>query len=86
MKGFDGSVLLRDVKTSKIWCSVRSGAAAGAVSAIVFALVHELLISDMWNTVPLMMAAGALCGMGIGWTYGLLFDTDEAGCTMQPSC
>lgn len=52
---------------------VKSGALAGAVSALVFALVHALFISDIWFSAIAMTIAGAICGMGVGWTYGLLF-------------
>ena len=52
-----------------------SGAVAGAISAFAFAVVHDVLISDIWfSTVP-MMIAGALCGASVGWTYALLFAT-----------
>ena len=52
----------------------RSGALAGAAAAVGFALVHDLLISDIWATLPVMAVAGASCGLCLGWTYGLLFD------------
>ncbi|HUF40271.1 MAG TPA: hypothetical protein VMN57_17240 [Anaerolineales bacterium] len=51
-----------------------SGAAAGALSAAVFALIHDLFISDIWFSLIPMMIAGAVCGGCIGWTYGLLFE------------
>lgn len=52
---------------------VRSGAVAGAISALAFALVHDLFISDIWTTAPIMMAAGALCGMTLSRSYDRLF-------------
>ncbi|NNF57278.1 MAG: hypothetical protein HKN04_03470 [Rhodothermaceae bacterium] len=51
-----------------------SGAAAGAVSAFVFTIIHDLFISDIWFSVLFMMIAGAVCGLGLGWSYGLLFE------------
>jgi hypothetical protein len=48
-----------------------SGAIAGAFSALVFTAVHEWTISDIWNTLPIMLIAGAACGACIGWTYAL---------------
>lgn len=50
------------------------GAAAGAVAAFVFALVHALWITDIWFSLGPMMAAGAACGAMIGWSYGLIFE------------
>lgn len=51
---------------------VRSGMLAGIASTIGFALIHDLLISDIWNTLPIMAVAGALCGLCIAWSYRLL--------------
>jgi hypothetical protein len=66
------------------------GALAGASSAFAFAMLHAILISDIWFALVLMLAAGALCGACLGWsytvmvpspslsswiTYNLLFDT-----------
>ena len=52
---------------------IRSGALGGAASALVFAGIHAILISDIWfSTIP-MMVAGAACGLCVAWTYGLLF-------------
>lgn len=50
----------------------RSGALAGAASTFVFTIVHHLLISNIWFCFPFMLIAGALCGLSIGWSYGLL--------------
>jgi hypothetical protein len=50
-----------------------SGAAAGAVSAFLFTALHHLVISDIWATLPLMMAAGALCGVCVAWSFSRLF-------------
>jgi hypothetical protein len=52
---------------------VRSGALAGAATAFVFALVHHLLISDIWFSLIPMMIAGAACGACLGWSYALVF-------------
>jgi hypothetical protein len=52
---------------------VLSGALAGAVSVVVFTAVHEWLISDIRNTLVPMMAAGALCGATVAWSYVRLF-------------
>lgn len=52
---------------------LRSGAIAGAASALVFTIVHHLLISDIWFSLPIMATAGAMCGLCLAWTYGRLF-------------
>ena len=49
------------------------GAAAGALAAFAFATVHALLISDIWRSLVAMLAAGAICGATIAWSYGRLF-------------
>ena len=58
---------------------LRSGAVAGALSAAVFALVHDLLISDIWFSLPMLLVAGTLCGFCLGWSYGILFDKPSLG-------
>jgi hypothetical protein len=50
-----------------------SGAAAGAFSALVFMVVHDLLISDIWFSLVPMLVSGALCGAALAWTYAMLF-------------
>jgi hypothetical protein len=58
---------------------VRSGAIAGLASVIVFTWVHQVLISDIWFALVPMLAAGALCGACVAWTYGLLFPVWSSG-------
>jgi hypothetical protein len=50
-----------------------SGAVAGAASVIVFAALHQWLISDIWQTLVPMMLAGSLCGLSVAWSYARLF-------------
>ena len=50
----------------------RSGVIAGASSALAFTALHDWLISDIWATLPLMVASGALCGGAIAWSFSLL--------------
>jgi len=62
------------------------GAAAGALAALTFAAVHALLISDIWYSLVAMLAAGAVCGATIGWSYGRLsraIDPELAGLQRQ---
>jgi hypothetical protein len=49
-----------------------SGAVAGAISTLVFTVVHDLFISDIWFMLWPMVVAGALCGALVSWSYGLL--------------
>src|SRR5262245_56624016 len=45
------------------------GALAGAFAALVFTIVHQIVISPIWFALPAMLAAGALCGTCIAWSY-----------------
>ena len=49
-----------------------SGALAGAVSTLVFTVVHEIFISNIWPMLGIMLVAGGLCGACISWSYSLL--------------
>jgi hypothetical protein len=52
---------------------------AGAVSAFVFAIIHDLFISDIWFSLIMMMVAGAVCGLCVAWSYGLLVESPSTG-------
>ena len=56
-----------------------SGAVSGAVSAFVFAIIHHLFISDIWFSLISMMVAGAVCGLSIAWSYGVLVPSPSTG-------
>ena len=49
-----------------------SGGIAGALSALIFAVVHGFMISDIWFSLPMLLLAGALCGTCLGTTYSML--------------
>jgi hypothetical protein len=49
-----------------------AGAAAGALSTLAFAGIHAVFISDIWSSAPVMMVAGAVCGLCIAWSYRLV--------------
>jgi len=49
-----------------------SGAIAGALSSVSFALIHQLFISNIWYSIVAMMAAGSLSGLCLAWSYGVL--------------
>ncbi|RME85342.1 MAG: hypothetical protein D6775_03055 [Caldilineae bacterium] len=44
------------------------------VSVLAFTLAHQLFINNIWLSFPIMAAAGAACGAGLGWSYGLMFE------------
>lgn len=48
------------------------GALAGAASTLVFTVIHDVFISNIWSMLLIMLVAGAICGACIGWSYGLL--------------
>jgi hypothetical protein len=56
-----------------------SGAVAGATSTLVFTVVHDIFISDIWFSLLPMLVAGALCGLCLGWSYALLVSTPSVG-------
>jgi hypothetical protein len=56
-----------------------TGALAGAASAFAFVVLHDIIISDIWFSLVLMLVAGALCGLCIGWTYRLMFSAPSIG-------
>jgi hypothetical protein len=58
---------------------LRSGIVAGTASVLVFTVVHDLFISDIWDMLIIMTVAGAVCGLCIGWTYRRLFDAPSIG-------
>lgn len=45
------------------------GAASGAVTVLLFTLLHDLLISDIWFNVGPMVVSGAVCGAVLVWSY-----------------
>jgi hypothetical protein len=52
-----------------------TGAVAGVVSAVGFAALHALLISDIWWSVGPMAIAGAVCGAAVAWSFGVITRT-----------
>ena len=49
-----------------------SGALSGALSALVFCVVHQLLISPIWFALVAMLVAGAVSGTSLAWSYVLI--------------
>lgn len=56
-----------------------SGPLAGALSAVSFALIHALFISNIWFSIFPMMVAGALCGLGLAWSYRVVVKRPSLG-------
>jgi hypothetical protein len=71
--------MAKQEKTTSIWAYLRSGAVAGAISAFAFAIIHHLFISNIWFSLIIMMVAGAVCGLCIGWSYRLLVRAPSTG-------
>ena len=65
--------------TTSTWAYVRSGTVAGSVSAFAFTIIHDIFISDIWFSLIIMMGAGAVCGLCVGWSYALLVDFPSIG-------
>ncbi len=49
-----------------------SGALAGAAATLVFLVIHDIFISDIWYMMIPMLFAGALCGVLVSWSFGSL--------------
>ena len=45
------------------------GAVAGAFSAFVFMIIHDIFISDIWSMAFIMIIAGVICGLLVLWSY-----------------
>jgi hypothetical protein len=43
----------------------------GALSAFVFCVIHQLIISSIWFAIGAMLVAGAVCGTCLAWSYAL---------------
>ena len=66
-----------------IFRSALTGTIAGAISAYSFALIHGRFISNIMFSLPALLIAGAICGLCLGWTYGLLFKTPSLHTWLQ---
>jgi hypothetical protein len=51
------------------------GALSGMVSTLIFTIVHDIFISNIWFMLLPMLVAGALCGALLSWSYRLLVAT-----------
>lgn len=56
-----------------------SGVVAGVTSTVVFTVIHDIFISDIWFSLIPMLAAGALCGLCVAWSYALLVSAPSTG-------
>ena len=55
------------------------GVLAGVATSVGFALLHHILISDIWFSLAPMAIAGAICGGSLAWSYSLLFPRPALG-------
>jgi hypothetical protein len=62
---------------------IASGTAAGAFSAFIFCVVHQLLISPIWFATVAMLVAGAVCGTLVAWSYTVAVDNKSVRSWMQ---
>lgn len=60
-----------------------TGAVAGVASAVAFAGIHYVLISDIWDMMGVMALAGALSGLCLAWTYRRLTAPVSVGSWMR---
>lgn len=58
--------------TIRVISFLRSGVIAGMLASLSFALIHAVFISSIWFSVVPMMAAGALCGLCIAWSFAVV--------------
>lgn len=65
---------------------IGSGALAGAVSALVFTAIHQLLINPIWFALPAMLVAGAICGVCLAWSYTLVAPVSAVGGWLRYNC
>jgi hypothetical protein len=56
-----------------------AGAIAGIISTLTFIIIHDIFISDIWAMTGIMLFAGALCGLCVGWSYSLLVEDHKLG-------
>lgn len=56
-----------------------AGAMAGIISTLTFIIIHDIFISDIWGMTGIMLFAGALCGLCVGWSYSLLVEDHTIG-------
>jgi len=52
--------------------SLLAGTLSGIASTLIFTIVHDLFISNIWFMLLPMLVAGALCGALVSWSYRLL--------------
>lgn len=58
---------------------IGSGALAGAIAALGFTALHQLLINPIWFALPAMLVAGAICGTCLAWSYTLVVSATAVG-------
>jgi hypothetical protein len=76
---FSSEVSVPPISSRSAARAAGSGAVAGGISVLVFTIVHNLFISNIWDPLPMMLVMGALCGASLGWSYALVAKTPSPG-------
>ena len=50
-----------------------SGAIAGTGSSLIFMIIHDIFISDIWSSWFIMLLSGLVCGLCVAWSFQQLF-------------
>lgn len=48
---------------------VTSGAISGVIASVLFTALHQLVISNIWFSLVIMIVSGGLAGAAIAWAY-----------------
>ena len=67
----EGGQTKATLNTSRAGAFTLSGALAGALSALVFSVIHYFLISPIWFAMIANIVGGAVSGACIAWSYSL---------------
>jgi hypothetical protein len=54
---------------------VTSGAISGVIASVLFTALHQLVISDIWFSLIIMIVSGGLAGAAIAWAYTSMTET-----------
>ena len=60
--------------SSKAWQFTITGAIAGIGSSLIFMVIHDIFISDIWFSWLIMTISGLICGSCVAWSYAKLFN------------
>ncbi len=66
---------IKIIETGTPWRIYGSGALAGAITTLIFTIIHQIFISDIWFSYVIMTLAGIICGSSFCWSYLQLFNS-----------